>query len=558
MTPQRNRQNGTDQDRLDVVVVGAGFAGLHMLYRLREMGLSVVVLETGTDVGGTWYWNRYPGARCDVESLVYSYSFSPELEAEWRWTERYAAQPEIKAYLQFAADRLDLRKDIRFNTEVTGAAFQDDSNEWILETASGETFRSRFCVMATGPISVPILPNIPGIGDFEGELYHTARWPQTDPDFANKRVGVIGTGSSGTQVIPIIAEIAERLFVFLRTPNFNVPARNGPLTDEHYAEWARRKEELREAQGRGELVGSGDVLMPQELRATRMTPSTQYTPEQRREIIERRFALGGATVQQCFSDILTNESFNAELGDFMREQVGRVVEDPKIAELLTPNGLAVGAKRICVVSGYYESFNRDNVELVDVRSAPIERVTARGVEVAGREIPLDVLIAATGFDAVTGVLTSLDVRGTNGQSIRTAWQDGPRTFLGLAIHGFPNLFMIGGPGSPSVLTNVVHINEFQVEFIAELIGTLVEQGQHRIEAQRESQDAWTTHVSSLVRGTVLEKSESWYVGANVPGKPRTILAYMGGVPRYRSACEASREKGYDGFTIAASSPAAVA
>jgi cyclohexanone monooxygenase len=548
MTQQRDTHAGVSPTGYDAVVVGAGFAGLHMLYRLRGMGLSVVALEAAPEVGGAWYWNRYPGARCDVESLVYSYSFSPELDAEWRWSERYAAQPEIQAYLRFVSERLDLRKDVRFNTRVTSALLDDDASRWTLRSESNDIISSRFCIMATGPITAPLWPDIPGIDLFAGELYHTARWPHAEPELAGKRVGVIGTGSSGTQVIPIVAERAGHLSVFLRTPNYTVPARNGPLTDEHYADWRRRREELRAAQRRGELVGSGDVLMPAELRATRMTPGTQYTRQQRREIVERRSACGGATVQQCFRDVLTNEALNAEIGDFMKEHIREVVKDPKTAELLTPR-LVVGARRICVDVGYYETFNRGNVELVDVRTNPIERITSGGVRTGGREIPLDVLIAATGFDAVTGALTSIDVRGTNGGSVTAAWRDGPQTYLGLTVAGFPNLFMIGGPGSPSVLTNVVYINEFQVDFIADLIGHMMDRGLTRIEARADSQDAWTQGVNELVRGTVLEKSESWYVGANVPGKPRAILAYSGGIARYRAACEASRDNGYEGWTM---------
>jgi cyclohexanone monooxygenase len=545
---QQRRGDEADSTVYDAVIVGAGFGGLHMLHRLRGIGLRAVILEAGSDVGGAWYWNRYPGARCDVESLVYSYSFSPELDAEWRWSERYAAQPEIQAYLRFASERLDLRRDIRFDTRVARGSFQEDEDLWTLESDAGERFRARFCIMATGPITEPVWPNIPGREDFQGELLHTARWPERDPEFAGKRVGVIGTGSSGTQVIPVIAEQAERLFVFVRTPNFTVPARNRPLTDEDYSEWTSRRPELREAQQRGELVGSGDTLMPAELRATRMTPSTKYTADERREIMERRFACGGATVQQCFSDVLTNEDFNAELGDFMREHIHEVIDDPAIAEALTPRGFAVGTRRICVGTGYYETYNRGNVEIVDVSANPLERITAAGVQTGGREIELDVLIAATGFDAVTGALTSIDLQGTQGQSLRQAWQDGPKTYLGIAVAGFPNMFMIGGPGSPSVLTNVVHINEYQVDFLTELIEDATARGLTRLEIRPESQDDWTQRVSDVIRGTVLERSESWYVGANIPGKPRVILAYAGGITKYRSACEASQAGRYADFT----------
>jgi cyclohexanone monooxygenase len=551
-TPEKSTARPAEHD---AVIVGAGFAGLHMLHRLRGMGLSAIVLEEAPDVGGTWYWNRYPGARCDVESLVYSYSFSPELEDEWRWSERYAGQPEIHAYLRFAAERLDLRKDIRFETTVTGAAFDERSDRWTLDTDQGETFQARFCIMAAGPLSHPIWPDIPGLRTFRGELLHTARWPESDVSLAGKRIGVIGTGSSGTQVIPAVAGEAEHLFVFVRTPNFTVPARNRALTDVDRDEWARRREELRTAQRLGELVGSGDVLMAADLRATRMTASTGYTEAERRDIIERRFACGGAAVQQCFNDILTNKAINEELAEFMREHVRNVVVDPELADILTPRGFAVGTRRICIDTGYYEAFNRDNVELVDVRTTPIERITPIGVRVGARDIALDVLIAATGFDALTGAITAVDIRGTDGRTIAEAWREGPRTYLGLAMAGFPNLFVIGGPGSPSVLTNVVYINEFQVDFIGALIGEVSRRGLTRVEASAESQDLWTEHVDDLVRGTVLENADSWYLGTNVPGKARRILAYAGGIARYQSSCDSCRDGDYEGFRITAASEA---
>lgn len=540
-----NNTSGTGE-RFDAVVIGAGFGGLHALYRLREMGLRVRVIEAGGDVGGAWYWNRYPGARCDVESLVYCYSFSPLLD-EWRWSERYAAQPEIQAYIRFASERLDLRRDILFNTRVTRAAYDERSNLWCFETDTGEHCEARYCIMATGPISAPIVPDIPGIGDFKGQTIHTAQWPQTEPALAGKRIGVIGTGSSGTQLIPEVAEQAGRLFVFLRTPNYTLPAHNRPLTDEDQARWVAVRTQVRQAMERGEVGGSGDVFMPEDLRRSRFTPAAQLTPGQRREILQRRWDNGGAILMQAFADVMTDEAVNEEVCEFVRGKIRDVVKDPVKAEMLTPRGYALGTKRPCVDTKYFQTFNRDNVEIVDVKTHPIERVTARGIVTGGREIELDVLIFATGFDALTGALTAIDLRGRNGVSINDAWRDGPHTYLGMTIQGFPNLLMIGGPGSPSVLTNVVKTNEFQVDLIADLIADMRSKELDCFEASAEGQEAWTREVNEVVKKSVLSKANSWYVGANVPGKPRVILAYTGGIVAYRATCTAARDKGFPGL-----------
>lgn len=535
------------EEVLDVVVIGAGFAGLHMLYELRRLGLRTHVVEAGSDVGGAWYWNRYPGARCDVESLVYCYSFSSEVDEGWRWSERYSAQPEIQAYIRYVSERLDLRRDITFDTRVTRAEFDESSDTWLLETDVGKAFRARFCVMATGPISVPILPDIPGIDDFKGECYHTAKWPQLEPEFEGKRVGVIGTGSSGTQLIPVVAKEAGNLHVFLRTPNYTVPARNGPLTDEIYAEWTSCREEVREAIRRGEVGGAGDVFMDADLRATRVRPAANYTPEERLQIIQRRWDIGGAVIQGCFADVMTDEAVNREVAEFVKGKIRGIVKDPATAEKLTPKGFALGTKRICVDTGYYETFNRDNVQIVDVKADPIERLTERGVVTGGREIELDVMIFATGFDALTGALTAIDILGENGRRLDEAWADGPHTFVGMTLAGFPNMFMVGGPGSPSVLTNVVMTNEFQVEFIRDLIKDTVGKGLTRVDTRPESQEEWTNHVNEIVTHTLFSKADSWYVGANVPGKPRTILAYTGGIARYKEVVSEVRAKGFADF-----------
>jgi len=533
---------------LDALVIGAGFGGLHMLYRLRELGLRTMAVEAGGDVGGAWYWNRYPGARCDVESLAYSYSFSPALDDEWRWSERYSAQPEILSYIRFAADRLDLRRDIRFETRVMRAAFDEQANLWRIETDRGDRWAARYLVMATGPISEPMLPDIPGIEGFQGQLIHTAKWPQDQsPQLAGKRIGVVGTGSSGTQLIPKVAEVAERLFVFLRTPNFTVPAKNRPASDEEHAQWVERRVEIRAAMDRGEVGGAGDTLMPEQYRRTRITPAAAFSPERQQEILEYRWNTGGAVLMHAFADVMTDEAVNEKVAEFIRGKIRETVKDPVKAELLTPRGYPLGTKRICVATDYYETYNRDNVEIVDVKRDPIERVTPRGVVTGGREITLDALVFATGFDALTGAITAIDLRGRGGVSIQDAWRDGPHTWLGFGMAGFPNLMMIGGPGSPSVLTNVVRTNEFQVNFIADLLAAQQRQGLTCFEVKREAQEAWTAQVNEVVKRTVLAKAKSWYVGDNVPGKAHAILVYTGGTAAYRSACNRVREEGFSGL-----------
>lgn len=535
-------------ETIDILIVGAGFGGLHMLYEARRRGFSVRLVEAADDVGGAWYWNRYPGARCDVESLVYSYSFAPEIDAEWRWTERYAGQKEIQAYLHFVSERLDLRRDIRFKQRVVAASFQETSARWIVTCHTGLTVEARFCVMATGPITVPTLPDIAGIDQFQGEMFHTARWPQTDPDFTGKRVGVIGTGSSGTQLIPLVARQAEKLTVFLRTPNFTVPARNGPMENAQLRDWDQRRDEVRAAMWRGEIAGVGDVHMPEQLRLTRTTPAKMFTPEQRREILEARWRYGGAVLQGSFRDVMTDPQVNAEVADFVRGKIRETVKDPEKARLLTPTGYHLGTRRLCVGTDYYETYNRDNVAIADVQSTPITRFTATGVVIGDDEIPLDIMIFATGFDALTGALGEMDLRGRNGLSIQDAWKEGPQTYLGLAIHGFPNLFLIGGPGSPSVFSNVVMTNEYQVGFIADLIADADRNDDAIVEAEPDAQAEWTAHVAKVVEHSLLANAKSWYVGANIPGKPRTILAYVGGVPAYRARCEAVRDASFQGFS----------
>lgn len=535
---------------LDVVVVGCGFGGIHMLYNLREMGFDVLAFEAGTDVGGAWYWNRYPGARCDAESLVYSYSFSPVIDAEWRWSERYSAQPEIQRYLGFVCDRLDLRKDIRFQSRVISAEFDETLGIWTLKTQGGETYRARFLISAAGPISAPIWPDIPEREKFKGELYHSARWPRDkEPDFTGKRVAVIGTGSSGTQIIPLVAEQAASLSVMVRTPNLHMRALNRPLTEEDYARWEEIRDMMRRRMRTFEVVGSGDLFMEEDLFEIRSQPGAQLTPEHRRNVLERRMLHGGATVPRAFSDVFTNWEVNAQVTEFLLEQITEIVEDPKTAEILTPRDVPYGTKRITVGTDYYETYNRDNVEAIDVKATPIERFTEKGLVVGGEELEFDAIICASGFDAVTGALTTIDIRGENGRTIEEAWQNDSDTYLGFGVAGFPNLLMIGGPGSPSVLVNVVLSNEYQVEWISGLMKYMRRNGFTRFDVEVDAQERWSEVVRDAIRGTVMEKAKSWYVGANVPGKSRGILAYAGGIDKYIQVCEEVAENGYSGLSF---------
>lgn len=541
---------GLDKEILDAVIIGGGgFGGLYMLYRLREDGFSVLSLEAGSDVGGAWYWNRYPGARCDVESLAYCFSFSPVIDAEWRWIERYSSQPEIQRYMEFVADRLDLRKDIRFDARVTAAHWDDSEAIWTVTTQAGQTLRARHLVSAAGPISEPIMPNIPGREDFEGEFYHTARWPSQQPDFAGKKVGIIGNGSSGTQLIPMVAQDAGHLTVFIRTPNYYAPALNRPLKEDDYAEWDNIRSSIRQKLNAGELIGSGDVFMDEDMHQSRMHSGDDFTPDEQQRIMERRWRHGGAVAARVFADVMTNQKVNDVVSDFLRGKIKEIINDPATAETLTPQDFAYGTKRITIGTDYLETFNRPNVQAINVKKTPIERFTPGGLVVDGEEIELDVAIAASGFDALTGALTAIDIRGRGGLSIKDAWAQGAASYLGLGIAGFPNLHVIGGPGSPSVLVNVVMANEHQVNWIAGLLRSMRKAGQNRVEAQPAAQSAWMDHVNDVIKGTVLEKSKSWYVGANVEGKPRGILAYAGRFPSYVEACDEKARNNYDGFSL---------
>jgi len=531
----------TDRARsFDAVVVGAGFAGLYMLHRLRNLGFSARVYEAGSDVGGTWFWNRYPGARCDVESVDYSYSFLPELEQEWTWSERYAAQPEILAYLNHVADRLDLRRDIQFDTRIASAAFDRALGRWELVAEGGEAVSSTYCIMATGCLSVTKLPEVEGAESFAGPTFHTGRWPHEPVDFSGQRVGVIGTGSSAVQSIPHIARQADQLVVFQRTPNFCVPAWNHPLEPEYVAEVKA------EYPARRELCRQSHTGFP----APPTDESAREASEEGRAArYGERWQAGGLGFLGAFNDLLFDQASNDTATDFIRQKIRERVHDPEVAELLCPTDHPVGTKRMCVDIGYYETFNRENVTLVDIRSNPIERITPTAVVTKGRAYELDTLVFATGFDAMTGALSNIAISGTDGRKLADVWRDGPVNYLGLAVAGFPNLFTITGPLSPSVLTNMVVSIEQHVDWIADCMDNLRSQGLTRIEASDEAQEAWVDQVAQIANFTLFPKANSWYVGANVDGKPRVFMPYIGGANTYREYCDQVAQSGYEGFSL---------
>ena len=536
--PQRERATGP----FDAVIVGAGFAGLYMLHRLRGLGLSARVYEAGRGIGGTWFWNRYPGARCDVESMDYSYSFSDDLQQEWKWTERYASQPEILSYINHVADRFDLRRDIQLETRVTAALFNEATNRWAIQTDRGDRVSAQFCIMATGCLSDAQVPKIEGLETFEGAWYHTGHWPHEGVDFTGQRVGVIGTGSSAIQSIPIIAKQAAQLFVFQRTPNFSIPARNAPLDSEYerrvkssYAEFRRQARESRV----GFVVEGTDQS------------ALEVSPEERQREYESRWNRGGLGFNATFADLLTDKAANDTAAEFFRAKIQAIVRDAAVAELLSPRDYPVGTKRLCVDTNYYDTFNRDNVTLVDVRRAPIEAITPHGLRTPEAEYELDSIVFATGFDAMTGALLSIDIRGRTGTMLREKWAAGPRTYLGVATAGFPNLFTITGPGSPSVLSNMIVSIEQHVDWIADCLVYLREHDLGGIEANVEAEDGWVAHVNEVGHATLYPLASSWYMGANVPGKPRIFMPYVGGVGAYRQKCDDVAAKGYEGFTLIA-------
>jgi cation diffusion facilitator CzcD-associated flavoprotein CzcO len=525
---------------VDAIVVGAGFAGLYALHKLRAQGLSVRVIEAAPELGGTWYYNRYPGARCDVESVDYSYSFSDELQQEWNWTEKYATQPEILRYLNWVADKLDLRRDITFNTRVVSAVLDETTLSWKVTTGDGEALTARFCLMATGPLSAAMTPDFAGLDSFVGEIYHTASWPHHDVDFTGKRVAVIGTGSSGIQSIPIIAEKAAHLHVFQRTPNYSIPAGNRALSAQELADikagYAQRRRLSWRSGG-----GSPHITAPK--------PAMEFTPDERRAAFEKRWELGGVLFSKTFPDQMTDLTANDEARNFYEDKIRAVIDDPAVAERLIPTDHPIGTKRICTDSNYFQTFNQPNVSLISVRSTPIDSVDATGINTTQAHYDLDMIVFATGFDALTGALANIDIAGRDGVRLRDDWAAGPRTYLGLSVDGFPNLFLISGAGAPAVLANMVLHAEAQVNWIADVITYLDDHDCAAIEATPDSVDGWGTECARRAETTLFPRANSWYMGANVPGKPRGFMLFVGGFATYNEICAEVADAGYKGFDL---------
>lgn len=541
---EREKNVTAPPEQFDAVVVGAGFAGLYALHRLRGLGMKVRVLEAGDGVGGTWFWNRYPGARCDVESLEYSYSFDEALQQEWQWPERFAGQADILRYANHVADRLDLRRDIELNARVSSAVFDDATSTWTVTTACGRQARARFCVMASGNLSLPRVPRFKGLENFKGEWYHTGLWPHEGVDFSGKRVGVIGTGSSGIQAIPVIAAQARHLHVFQRTANYSVPAVNRPLTPEvdqaHKARYPQWREESRR-------TPFGIAGHPPPVKS-----ALEASEEERQKSYEAKWRTGGnISFLYAYNDLLVNKDSNETACEFVRQKIRSIVRDPKTARLLMPNDHYIGTKRLCLDNGYYETYNRDNVKLVDVKSAPIVEITEQGVRTEQQEYELDVIVFATGFDAMTGALLDIDIRGRAGRALRDKWSAGPRTYLGLMTAGFPNMFIITGPGSPSVKTNMIASIEQHVDWITDCLQHARSRGVAAIEPDLQKEDQWVEHVNQVADTTLYPLANSWYVGANIPGKPRVFMPYVAGLDKYRQICDEIAARGYEGFVLEA-------
>ncbi len=529
---------------LDVVVVGAGFAGIYAVHALRSAGLTVRAFEAGDGIGGTWFWNCYPGARCDVESKDYSYSFSPELEQEWSWSERYPAQPEILRYLHHVCDRFGLWPHIQLNTRVAATVWDEAAAVWTVTTDDGTAVTARFVVMGVGNLSEANLPAIAELETFDGPWYHTNAWPKDGVDFTGKRIGLVGTGSTGIQIAPEIAAVAEHLYVFQRTANFAVPNRNRPWLDEEErafkAGYREYRQQARESFLGVPIAGTGKAVLE--------TPAAEV----HETFMARWQAGGGMPFLGAYTDLLVNREANDVIANFMRDRIREQVADPEVAELLCPKDFPVGSKRLCQSDDYYAMFNRDNVTLVDIRSAPIESAYPGGLKTSAQSYDLDALVFATGFDAITGPLFAIDIRGAGGVALRDKWAAGARAYLGVATAGFPNLFMVTGPGSPGIFSNVVLSIEQHVEWVTDCISYLNTHGVRTIEATAAAEDAWLEVVSKIAYSTLIPLADSWYVGANVPGKPRVFTPYVGGVGPYRQRCVQVAEAGYEGFALGGS------
>lgn len=534
---------------VDVVVVGAGFSGLYLLYRLRKAGFSTRVFERGGDVGGTWYWNRYPGARCDVESLQYSYSFDEQLQQDWHWPEKFSAQPDILAYANHVADRFNLKKDIEFNIEVKASWFDENLKTWKITTNTGEEINAQYFIMATGCISTTQIPNIKGLSDYVGNTFHTGDWPHEEVDFSGQSIAVIGTGSSGIQSIPVLAKQAKKLTVFQRTPNYSIPSQNEPMTKKYERSWkdvySERRKEMRYS-AHGSLKDLNDV------------PALSVDKDQRQELYTKRWAIGGTGFLGSFNDLLTNADANYTAAEYVRQQIKRVVKDKETAEILCPRSYPIGTKRICIDTGYFETYNRENVKLVDISKKPIQRLVTDGIIVDDQLYPFDSIIFATGFDAMTGSIFNVDIKGRDGLALKEKWNAGPKTYLGLMSASFPNLFMITGPGSPSVKSNMIMSIEQHVDLVIETLLSMRRKGLSVVEPELEAENKWVDHVQEVANKTLFPQANSWYMGANIPGKPRLFMPYIGGVGAYREICEEIVANNYRGFKFEKSKQAIAA
>ena len=541
-SPQPQQPATATRQEFDIVIVGAGFAGLYMLHRSQQRGLRARLFEAGSGIGGTWFWNRYPGARVDVESMEYSYSFDDALQQEWSWSERYAGQPELMRYINHCAERFKLWANIELNTRVTAATYDDSARDWNITTDAGVAVRAKYCVLATGFLSAGSIPEFEGLGDYQGDTYLTSRWPAEEVDFSGQRVAVIGTGSSAVQAIPIIAQQVDHLDVFQRTPPFSIPLRNEPLNREFearvkamYPEWRRRQREESRA---GFIAVNNEPTPPNDNSAVDVSAAERVAD------YEMRWISGGLCYYSSFLDLLTNQAANDTLADFVREKIRQRVDDPEVAEMLLPKDYPIMAKRLCADTNYYETYNRDNVTLVSIKDSPIEKLTAKGVVVRGQEYEADSIIFATGFDAVTGAISRIDVRGKNGQDLNEHWTGAPRAYLGLLSVGFPNLFFLDGPCANGALVSPMLLSEHQVEWVDRCIEHVGVGADACVEATLDAEDEWMRHMHEVSEGSLLYLANSWYMGANIPGKPRALLSYLGGLEIYRQQCSAGESNGY--------------
>jgi cyclohexanone monooxygenase len=527
----------------DAVIVGAGFSGMYALYRLGKRGLKLKTFEAGEGPGGTWYWNRYPGARVDIESMIYSYSFDEDLQQEWRWPEYFSPQKDLEEYANHVADRFGLREQIQFGTTVNRMRFDEVANRWHVYTDRGDHVVAKYVIAATGSLNATNVPNFKGVESFAGEWYHTSRWPKEGVDFAGKRVGVIGTGSTGIQVIPEIAELADHLYVFQRTANFSIPSYNRELDPEYERSYkdnyAERRRIMREA-------ASFTALL-----ASKSYDSVFDVDDVERERIlnEAWQSRSGYLFIATFGDIRTNLAANEVVSEFVRNKIRGIVKDPDTAELLCPTTHPIGMKRLCMDTGYFETYNRDNVTLVDVRSHPIVEITPTGVKTTEGEYDVDILVYATGFDAMTGALTRMNITGNDGVDLRDKWVNGPTNYLGLMVAGFPNLFMIHGPGSPSVLAQMIMAGEWQVDWIDDFIAAVDAQGYARVETTPDWEEKWHEKVEAAADKMLFKRADSWYMGANIEGKPRVFMVFVGGWDTYCKLCNDAVANDFEGFTL---------